>query len=225
MTPVPVPPEAFDGANFGVGLAALIVSVLALGIGGYSLVWQIVRHYRWDRPRLLVTGTWGRMWEQHSDGTVDTDTWTLEVEVTNTGDVGTQLIDVYWEFPGEGAPLRVSGSTDPDQPLSMRMDWRGATEEGVLDPAVPIRLEPFSRLYWLFNIPAGDRSMSQVSKYERGRAAVTWVSREAEKDPQFGEHPHVRTTYGPWQTFSKDHPQRSRHRRLAGGTIPPRSSP
>jgi hypothetical protein len=207
MTPLPVPPETFDGPNFGVGLAALIVSVLALGIGGYSLVWQIVRHYRWDRPRLTVTGTWGRSWDQRSDGAVDNDAWMLEIEVTNTGDVGTQIIDVYWEFSGERGPLRVSGSGDPGQ-LGMRMDWRGATEQGVLDPPVPIRLEPFSRLYWLFNVPAGHTSLSQVSKYERGRAAVTWVSRVPQEDPPFGEHPNVRTSYGPWQTFSADHPAR-----------------
>ncbi|MFT4282586.1 hypothetical protein [Microbacterium sp.] len=213
MTPLPVPPESFDGLNFGVSLAAAIVSVLALIIGGYSLGWQIVRHYRWARPRLVVTGEWGRMHEQHSDGRVERDTWTLEVTVTNTGDVGTQIIDVYWEFPAVDdtqRPLRVAGSTDPDEPYAMHVDWQGIiTEEGIRDPSIPTRLEPFSRLYWRFEVPASGAGHSQVRRFERGRAAVTWVSRDAVKEPAFGEHPHVRTTYGPWQTFSADHPSRA----------------
>lgn len=220
MTPTPIPPDAFDGANFGVALAAVIISLLALGVGGYSLVWQIVRHYRWERPRLTVTGEWGRYHEQHSDGRVLREEWTLEVTVTNTGDVGTQITDVYWEFPGEGEQrsLRVAGSTNPDEPLAMHVDWNGVvTEEGIRDPAIPVRLEPFSRLYWKFEVPASGTGLSQVSAYERGRAAVTWVSREPVKEPGFAEHPHVRTTYGPWQTFSVDHPSRSAGEEADGG--------
>ncbi|WP_162829092.1 hypothetical protein [Microbacterium foliorum] len=132
MTPLPVPPDSFEGPNFGIALAALIVSVLAFVVGGYSLGWQIFRHYRWERPLLTVSGNWMHTSEQSSDGHRTREVWELDIEVTNTGDVGTQIVDAYWEFVSDDGeqPLRVSGSRLAEQPLAMHVDWQLLVDSG-----------------------------------------------------------------------------------------------
>lgn len=186
------------GANISV--IALVLSVLGFVVAGYSLGWQIYKHFKWARPHLVVSGTWARMHMSTNPNAF----WELEVTVANIGDLDTQIENVYWEFGPRGSKemtYRVRGSTDSGLG-GMETDGMHLTYDGELDPELPVTILPFSSRRWVFKRPdLGPGHGENLRDMGRGRASVQWVSR-AKIKPKMGENPHIATSYGPWQTFT-----------------------
>jgi hypothetical protein len=136
-------------------------------------------------------------------------TWLFTIEVTNTGDESTEIVDAWWELEGgRRFPELRYGGTPATTGMSVSYDTatsRGGEDIGIprvsgrYKPKLPLRLEPYGRVTWRFDVTPNVANL--VSEYQKGRPAIMWISRRAEPRSD-GGHPNLRVEYGRWEPIA-----------------------
>jgi hypothetical protein len=118
-----------------------------------SLSWQ-VRNAVTDAPRVSIAGRCGLARTPREDHSGFDLSWSLPVELVNTGKRPVTVIDVFWVTEMPHGPVRVQGPHD--------------------GPLLPHRLEAHDRAFWEMRIPC--QGFNIAGAFARPSADVVMTS-------------------------------------------------
>ncbi|WP_146066060.1 hypothetical protein [Cryobacterium sp. Y82] len=151
---------------------ALVVSLLTAG-------WTALRAWRWDRPRVSISG---EQWIGERSTVPGRRIAGFSLEVVNTGNQSTQMIAAYWQIDrGNGVDIRFTASHGGGG-----VDSLFDAPDHANAPNLPFTLDRYGRCAWDFEISLdGVQNQALIT---RARPVVQFTSR---KKTEFA--------YGAWQ--------------------------
>lgn len=139
-----------DGAD----MYSDIVATIALVVSGLTALGGLIVYFRWERPVVHVTGRQS-MAGGHGSPTVNA---VFTLNIVNTGNQATQIIDAYWEIEIEGkgqTELRPAGS----------------------DSALRLERHQFEQM----TVTVDVHSITDPSKWKRARPVAIYTSRKKQQ--------------------------------------------
>lgn len=186
-------------------MTQLVLSATALVVSVIALTWTIYRHYRWNRPWLVVSGRWIFVDEFSFPHQSTLKLWELEISVVNVGDIESSIVDAYWEFEkSDGSRILIRGSR-----LNENDSFEIENVAGVVSlegenagQEFPTKIDRFTNIKWLITREVGGLGAPEtLMGIVRGRPVVYWIARKAAIHP-LGENPHIVKTVGSWKNSS-----------------------
>ena len=156
-----------------------VLASIALAVSLLTAGWAALRALRWDRPVVWVSG---QQWIGGRSAQPDALLAGFSIELVNTGNQRTQIIDAYWQIDrGNGVDIHFKAIPGGGGIDSLFLDPRQ-----VAAPTLPLTLDRNERLAWDFEM--GVSGISEPEGILRARPVAQYVSR---KRAQFA--------YGRWQ--------------------------